>query len=52
MYVEVDIVMDPDISLRKAHDVSQALQDQLESLPGVSQSISIILLFDQVGELR
>ena len=37
MIIEVDIVMDPDSTLRETHDVSQALQDKLELLPGVER---------------
>lgn len=36
-YVEVDVVMDPETPLRKAHDVAQSLQDILEDLPDVSR---------------
>lgn len=35
--IEVDIVMDPDSTLRETHDVSQELQDKLELLPGVER---------------
>ncbi|KAI4729202.1 hypothetical protein E4T49_03092 [Aureobasidium sp. EXF-10728] len=35
LFVEVDIVMSPDCSLREAHDVLQALQDKLETVEGV-----------------
>jgi len=35
--IEVDIVMDPMSTLRDTHDVSQALQDKLELLPGVER---------------
>lgn len=37
MIIEVDIVMDPSSTLRETHDVSQALQDKLELLPGVER---------------
>ncbi|KAK7028157.1 hypothetical protein VNI00_014972 [Paramarasmius palmivorus] len=36
--VEVDVVMDADVPLWKAHDVSQELQDQLETLPMVERA--------------
>ena len=36
--VEVDIVMNPDVTLRYAHDVSQLLQDKLELLPNVERA--------------
>jgi len=35
--IEVDIVMDPDSTLRDTHDVSQGLQDKFEMLPGVER---------------
>ncbi|KAH8925678.1 CDF-like metal transporter [Atractiella rhizophila] len=38
LYVEVDIVMKPDTPLIKAHDVSQELQDALETLPNVARA--------------
>jgi len=36
--VEVDIVMDGNTPLWKAHDVSQQLQDKLEVLPNVERA--------------
>ncbi|KAJ7163351.1 cation efflux family-domain-containing protein [Mycena filopes] len=36
--VEVDIVMDADTPLWKAHDISQALQDKIEQLPNVGRA--------------
>ncbi|KAI9850833.1 MAG: hypothetical protein M1838_004986 [Thelocarpon superellum] len=36
--VEVDIVMDPDATLRDTHDVAEALQTKLESLPDVERA--------------
>ena len=36
--MEVDIVMDGETPLWKAHDLSQQLQDQLETLPGVERA--------------
>ena len=36
--VEVDIVMPRDTPLSVAHDVSQDLQDQLETLPRVERA--------------
>lgn len=38
MYVEVDIVMDPDIQLRLSHDVGQTLQRKLEGLADVERA--------------
>ncbi|BEI81019.1 hypothetical protein CcaverHIS002_0201790 [Cutaneotrichosporon cavernicola] len=35
--VEVDIVLDPHMSLWRAHDISQDLQDQIEALPDVDR---------------
>ncbi|OTA92778.1 hypothetical protein M434DRAFT_21741 [Hypoxylon sp. CO27-5] len=37
-YVEVDIVMDPDIPLKISHDVSQSLQRKLEGLSDVERA--------------
>ncbi|KAF5324098.1 hypothetical protein D9619_011202 [Psilocybe cf. subviscida] len=37
-FVEVDIVMDGASTLYTAHDLSQSLQDKLESLPGVERA--------------
>ena len=37
-FVEVDIVMDAETPLWKSHDISQALQDKLETLPGVARA--------------
>ncbi|CAE6446464.1 unnamed protein product [Rhizoctonia solani] len=37
-FVEVDVVMHADTPLWKAHDVSQQLQDKLETLPGVERA--------------
>ncbi|EUC65520.1 cation diffusion facilitator family transporter [Rhizoctonia solani AG-3 Rhs1AP] len=37
-FVEIDIVMDADTPLWKAHDISQQLQDKLETLPGVERA--------------
>ncbi|TEB04486.1 cation efflux protein, partial [Coprinellus micaceus] len=36
-FVEIDIVMDEDTPLSKAHDVSQQLQDKIEVLPNVER---------------
>jgi hypothetical protein len=36
-FVEVDIVLDPEMPLWKAHDISQDLQDQIEALPDVDR---------------
>ncbi|KAK0615387.1 Metal tolerance protein 9 [Lasiodiplodia hormozganensis] len=38
LYVEVDIVMDPEICLRDSHDVSQTLQRKLEGLADVERA--------------
>lgn len=37
-FVEVDIVMAPDRSLREAHDVAQELQNKLETVEGFSRA--------------
>lgn len=37
-FVEVDIVMAPERSLREVHDVSQELQDKLETVEGVGRA--------------
>ena len=36
-FVEVDIVLAPEMPLWKAHDISQDLQDQIEALPDVDR---------------
>jgi hypothetical protein len=36
-FVEIDIVLDPEMPLWKAHDISQDLQDQIETLPDVDR---------------
>ncbi|USP74777.1 uncharacterized protein yc1106_02051 [Curvularia clavata] len=38
LIVEVDIVMDPDATLRATHDVAEELQMKLESLPDVERA--------------
>lgn len=38
LIVEVDIVMDPDESLRATHDIAEELQTKLESLPDVERA--------------
>ena len=38
LIVEVDIVMNADESLRETHDVAEALQMKLESLPDVDRA--------------
>lgn len=38
LFVEVDIVMAPDRSLREAHDVPQELQDKLETVEGFGRA--------------
>lgn len=38
LLVEVDIVMDPNESLRATHDVAEELQTKLESLPDVERA--------------
>lgn len=37
-FVEVDVVMDADTPLWKAHDISQKLQDKIEVLPNVGRA--------------
>jgi hypothetical protein len=37
-YVEIDVVMDANTPLWKAHDLSQQLQDKLEVLPNVGRA--------------
>lgn len=37
-FVEVDIVMDGNTPLWKAHDTSQQLQDKIEDLPNVERA--------------
>jgi divalent metal cation (Fe/Co/Zn/Cd) transporter len=36
-FVEIDIVLPPDMPLWRAHDLSQDLQDQIEALPDVDR---------------
>ncbi|PYH83349.1 hypothetical protein BO82DRAFT_307040 [Aspergillus uvarum CBS 121591] len=38
LFVEVDIVMAPELSLREVHDVAQELQDKLESVEGFARA--------------
>ncbi len=38
LIVEVDIVMDANATLRQTHDVAEALQTKLESLPNVDRA--------------
>lgn len=38
LIVEVDVVMPPEISLMRSHDVAEELQIKLESLPGVERA--------------
>jgi cation diffusion facilitator family transporter len=38
LIVEVDVVMDPDASLRATHDIAEELQIKLESLPDVERA--------------
>lgn len=38
LVVEVDVVMDPDSSLRSTHDVAEELQMKLESLPDIERA--------------
>jgi hypothetical protein len=35
--VEIDIVLDPEMPLWRAHDIAQDLQDQIEMLPDVDR---------------
>ena len=37
-YVEIDVVMDANTPLWKAHDLSQSLQDKIEVLPNVGRA--------------
>jgi hypothetical protein len=37
-FVEVDVVMDANTPLWKAHDLSQQLQDKIEGLPNVERA--------------
>lgn len=37
-FVEIDVVMDANTPLWKAHDVSQQLQDKIEVLPNVERA--------------
>jgi len=37
-YVEVDIVLDPEMTLREAHDIGESLQVKLEGLPSVERA--------------
>ena len=36
-FVEVDIVLPSDMPLQKAHDIGEAIQKKLESLPGIER---------------
>lgn len=36
-FVEVDIVLPPEMPLWRAHDIAQDLQDQIEALPDVDR---------------
>ncbi|PVU86125.1 hypothetical protein BB559_006020 [Furculomyces boomerangus] len=38
VYVEVDVVMDPETPLYTSHDVSEALQEKIEKVPGVARA--------------
>lgn len=38
LIVEVDIVMDPQETLRSTHDIAEELQTKLESLPNVERA--------------
>ncbi|KAF3928456.1 hypothetical protein ABW20_dc0103580 [Dactylellina cionopaga] len=38
LIIEVDVVMDPDCSLRHSHDIAEELQMKLESLPDVERA--------------
>ena len=37
-YVEIDVVMDANTPLWKAHDLAQSLQDKIEVLPNVGRA--------------
>lgn len=36
--MELDIVMDPETPLWKAHDISEQLQDKIEALPNIERA--------------
>lgn len=38
LFVEVDIVLPPEMPLRETHDIGEALQIKLESLPSVERA--------------
>lgn len=38
LFVEVDIVLPPNMELRTSHDIGEALQQKLESLPDVERA--------------
>ena len=38
LIVEVDIVMDPEMTLRETHDIAEELQTKLEDLPNVDRA--------------
>ena len=37
-FVELDVVMNADTPLWKAHDIAERLQDKIEALPGVERA--------------
>ncbi|KAH8831648.1 CDF-like metal transporter [Flagelloscypha sp. PMI_526] len=37
-FVEVDLIFSPDLSLRRAHDLGELLQDEIEVLPNVERA--------------
>jgi divalent metal cation (Fe/Co/Zn/Cd) transporter len=38
LIIEVDVVMDPDCTLKHSHDIAEELQMKLESLPDVERA--------------
>lgn len=38
LFVEVDIVLPPTMELRESHDIGEALQTKLESLPDIERA--------------
>ncbi|KAI9183263.1 hypothetical protein H9P43_004180 [Blastocladiella emersonii ATCC 22665] len=53
MFVEVDIVLPPDMTLRESHDIGEALQMKLESLPNVERAfVHVDYEFDHSPEHR
>lgn len=38
LYVEVDVVVDPEMKIREAHDIGEGLQKEIEKLPDVERA--------------